>query len=98
MKAAANRGGNVSRGVLEEARQKPKSSTKRKDARFDVLVARYYPAVFSFACRLTDDPRQAIVLTRRTFISARKQLRNCDENVFASMAMAAIIRAGVMAA
>jgi hypothetical protein len=98
MKAAANRGGNVPRGVLQEARQKRKPPIKRKGARFDALVARYYPAVYSFACRLTDDPREAVVLTRHAFISTRKQLRNCDENVFASIAMAAVIRAGVMAA
>jgi len=33
---------------------------KRTHARFDTLVARYYPAVYSFASRLTDDPREAV--------------------------------------
>jgi hypothetical protein len=33
---------------------------KRRRARFDTLVARYYPAVYSFASRLTDDPREAV--------------------------------------
>ena len=37
---------------------------KTKSSRFDRLVARYYPAVYSFASRLTDDPREAIALTR----------------------------------
>jgi len=32
---------------------------KKKNSRFDRLVARYYPAVYSFATRLTDDPREA---------------------------------------
>ena len=36
-----------------------------KSLRFDRLVARYYPAVYSFAARLTDDPREAMALTRR---------------------------------
>jgi plasmid replication initiation protein len=36
---------------------------KRKRVRFDTLVARYYPAVYSFASRLTDDPREAVLLT-----------------------------------
>jgi hypothetical protein len=35
---------------------------KTKSSRFDRLVARYYPAVYSFASRLTDDPRKAIAL------------------------------------
>jgi hypothetical protein len=99
MKAAANRGGSVPQGVLEEARQRQKPSLKRKDARFDTLVARYYPAVYSFACRLADDPQKAVLLTHQAFISTRKQLRSCcDENLFASMVMSALIRAGVMVA
>ena len=40
---------------------------KAKSSRFDTLVARYYPAVYSFASRLTDDPREAVVLTRDAF-------------------------------
>ena len=81
MRAPARRNGNV-----------PKSS------RFDVLVARCYPAVYSFASRLTDDPREAIALTRDAFNSTRKQLRSCcDDNVFASILMSAVIRAGLTA-
>jgi DNA-directed RNA polymerase specialized sigma24 family protein len=69
-----------------------------KSSRFDVLVARYYPAVYSFASRLTDDPREAIALTRDAFNSTRKQLRSCcDDNVFASILMSAVIRAGLTA-
>src|ERR1700746_2987287 len=99
MKTAANWGGNVPQGVLQEARQRKKPSLKRKDARFDTLVDRYYPAVYSFACRLADDPREAVLFTHRAFISTRKQLRSCwDENVFASIVMAAVIQAGVMVA
>ena len=49
---------------------------KTKNSRFDSLVARYYLVVYSFASRLTDDPREAIVLTRDAFNPARKQVRN----------------------
>jgi len=38
----------------------------------DALIARNHPAVYSFASRLTDDPRDAIVLTRAAFNIARK--------------------------
>ena len=40
---------------------------KTKSSRFDHLVARYYPAVYTFAARLTDDPREAVALTREAF-------------------------------
>jgi hypothetical protein len=84
MKAPAKRGGNVSRGVLQEASQKRTPPIKTKEACFDTLVGRYYPAVYSFALRLTDDPQEAILLTRDAFNSTRKQLRTCcDEDVFA---------------
>ena len=69
-----------------------------KSSRFDVLVARYYPAVYSFASRLTNDPREAIALTRDAFNSTRKQLRSCcDDNVFASILISTVIRAGLTA-
>ena len=70
-----------------------------KSSRFDSLVARYYPAVYSFASRLTDDPREAVVLTRDAFKSTRKQLRNRrDEVTLASILISAVIRAGLTAA
>jgi DNA-directed RNA polymerase specialized sigma24 family protein len=99
MKALPSRGGNVPRGVLQAATQKRKPPIKTKGARFDTLVARYYPAVYSFASRLTDDPREAVLLTHDAFNSTRKQLRTCcDENVFASILMSTVIRAGLNAA
>jgi hypothetical protein len=95
MKAPAKRGGNVPRGVLQEASQKRTPPIKTKEACFDTLVGRYYPAVYSFALRLTDDPQEAILLTRDAFNSTRKQLRTCcDEDVFASILMCTVIRAG----
>jgi DNA-directed RNA polymerase specialized sigma24 family protein len=74
-------------------------STKRKltirtnTSRFDRLVARYYPAVYSLASRMTDDPRQAVVLAHDALESTRKRLGNRrDETAFASVLIAAVIR------
>lgn len=79
--------------------KKSKSPMKAKTSRFDALVARYYPAVYSFASRLTDDPRQAVVLTHDAFTSTRKQLKNRrDESALASILISAVIRAGLTTA
>jgi DNA-directed RNA polymerase specialized sigma24 family protein len=75
---------------------KRKPTMKAKTSRFDSLVARYYPAVYSFASRLTDDPREAVVLTHDAFKSMRQQLRNRrDESALASILISAVIRAGL---
>jgi hypothetical protein len=72
---------------------------KAQSSRFDSLVARYYPAVYSFASRLTDDPREAVALTREAFNSTRKQLRNrLDEAALVSILISAVIRAGLTTA
>ena len=69
---------------------------RTKNSRFDSLVARYYPAVYSFASRLTDDPRDAIVLTRHAFTGARKQLQNLrDQTTVAKILISAVVRAGL---
>jgi len=69
---------------------KPKSSS------FDRLVARYYPAVYSFAARLTDDPRDAVALTRQAFNAARNQLhRMRSQTSIATVLIAAVLRAGL---
>ena len=71
---------------------------KAKSSTFDSLVARYYPAVYSFACRLTDDPRKAIALTRNAFRSAQKELCNLrDQTAVATTLILAVIRAGLAA-
>jgi hypothetical protein len=52
--------------------------------------------VFSFASRLTDDPREAIALTRGAFYSGRKQaekLRN--PTAIALVLISAVIRKGL---
>jgi hypothetical protein len=78
--------------------QKKKPPMKAKNSRFDNLVARYYPAVYSFACRLTDDPRDAIALTRNAFRSVQKQLGSLrDQTAIATTLVSAVIRAGLAA-
>jgi hypothetical protein len=71
---------------------------KTKCARFDTLVARYYPSVYSFASRLTDDPREAVLLTHDAFNSTRKQLQSRrDEVSVVTILLDAVIRAGFAA-
>ena len=71
---------------------------KAKSSRFDSLVARYYPAVYSFASRLTDDPREAVLVTHDAFKSTPKQLWNRrDEVALTAILIAAVIRAGFAA-
>jgi DNA-directed RNA polymerase specialized sigma24 family protein len=69
---------------------------KTKTSRFDRLVAQYYPAVYSFASRLTDDPREAIALTRDAFNSARKQSQNLrNPTAITTVLISALLRAGL---
>ena len=76
--------------------KKTKPLIKAKISRFDSLVARYYPAVYSFASQFTDDPRQAVMLTHDAFTRTRKQLKNRrDECALASILISAVIRAGL---
>ena len=71
---------------------------KRRHARFDTLVARYYPAVYIFASQLTEDPREAVLLTRAAFNSTRKQLRSRrDEVTRVAILLNGVIRAGLAA-
>jgi hypothetical protein len=72
---------------------------KRKCLRFDTLVSRYYPAVYSFASRLTDDPREAVLLTHEAFTATRNQLRNGRDDVqLVTTLLDAVIRGGLVAA
>ena len=71
---------------------------KRKHARFETLVARYYPTVYTFASRLTDDPREAVLLTHEAFTTTRKQLRNRRDDVErVTTLLDAVVRAGLVA-
>ena len=59
-------------------------------------MARYYTAVYSSAARLTDDPRQAVALTREAFNEARKQLQSIrSQTAIATVLIAAVLRAGL---
>jgi hypothetical protein len=72
---------------------------KTKSSRFDRLVARYYPAVYIFAARLTDDPRNAVALTRQAFDGARKQLQSLrNQPAIAMVLISAVIHAGLASA
>jgi DNA-directed RNA polymerase specialized sigma24 family protein len=76
-----------------------KFTIKTKTSRFDSLVARYYPAVYSLASRMTDDPWQAVVLAHDALESTRKRLGNRrGETAFASVLIAAVIRVGLTTA
>jgi DNA-directed RNA polymerase specialized sigma24 family protein len=98
MKEPPSRSGSVLHGLLERPNQKTKP-IKTKRARFDTLVARYYPAVYSFASRLTDDPREAVLLTHDAFNSIRNQRWNRrDEVALVTILLTAVIRAGLTAA
>ena len=69
---------------------------KTKTSQFDGLVARYYPAVYGLAARLTDDPREAIALTRTAFSSAQKQLSHVrNKTSIAAVLLTAVLRAGL---
>ncbi len=84
---------------MTATKQKRKPHTKAKTSRFDSLVARYYPAVFNLASRFTDNPREAVALTRDAFKSTEKQLqRRRNEDALATILMSAVIRAGLTAA
>jgi hypothetical protein len=92
MKETPSRSGSVPHGLLQQRNQKSKP-IKTKCARFDTLVAHYYPAVYRFASRLTDDPREALLLTHDAFNRTRKQLRSRrDEAVIVIMLLAAVIQ------
>jgi hypothetical protein len=95
---AALRARGVRKGNGAATIQKRKLPMKAKSSRFDSLVARYYPAVYSLASRLTDDPREAIALTRNAFRSAQKQLCSLrDQTAVATTLVLAVIRAGLAA-
>ncbi len=89
---------NVRKGDGTVTDQKSKPPMKAKSSRFDSLVARYYPAVYSFASRLTDDPRDAVELTRNAFRSVQKQLCSLrDQTAVATTLILAVIRAALAA-
>ena len=98
MKERPSGSDSVLHGLLQQPNQKTKP-IKTKRARFDTFVARYYLAVYSFASRLTDDPREAVLLTHDAFNSIRKQRWNRrDEVALVTILLTAVIRTGPTAA
>ena len=99
MKEPPSRSSTGLHGLPQEQNEQGKPSIKTYPARFDTLVARYYPAVYSFASRLTDDPREAILLTHDAFARIRKKLwSRRDEVAVVTILLNAVIRAGLTAA
>jgi len=71
---------------------------KANSSRFDGLVARYYPAVYSLAAKLTDDPRHAVALTQAAFSSTRKQLAHLrGKTAIATTLLSAVVLRGCLA-
>lgn len=69
---------------------------KRNASRFDMLVARYYPVVYDFAVKLTEDPRTAVALTRAAFRNAEAQLpRMRSKNAIANVLISSVLQAGL---
>src|SRR3954454_9102834 len=96
MKAPPTRSGSILRAQSQGPNQKRQPPTKTKYTRFDTLVGRYYPAVYSFASRLTDDPREAIWLTHDAFNTIRKRRwHRRNEAMLATMLLNAVIVAGL---
>jgi hypothetical protein len=99
MKGPPTPSGSMLRAQSQGPNQKRKPPTKTKYTRFDILVSRYYPAVYSFASRLTDDPREAVLLTKDAFNMIRKRRwRRRNEVILATILLNAVIVAGLKAA
>jgi hypothetical protein len=99
MKGPLNPSGSLLPPQSQRPNQKGKPPTGTKSTRFDSLVGRYYPAVYSFASRLTDDPREAVLLTHDAFNTIRRRRwRRRDEVMLATILLNAVIVAGLKAA
>ena len=89
----------IVRGTHSRRPMNKKDVYEDKNSRFDSLVARYYPALYSSRARLMDDPRQAVALTREAFNGARKQLQSIrSQTAIATVLITAVLRAGLAAA
>src|SRR5215467_883678 len=99
MKGSSIPSGSTLCAQSQGSNQRRKPPTKTKYTRFDALVGRYYPAVYSFASRLTDDPREAVLLTHDAFNTIRnRRWRRRDEVMLATNLLNAVIVAGLKAA
>jgi hypothetical protein len=99
MQGPPTRSGTILRAQSQEPIQRRKPPIKKKYTRFDTLVGRYYPAVYSFASRLTDNPRGAVLLTHDAFNTIRnRRWRRRNEVMLATLLLNAVIVAGLKAA
>jgi len=72
---------------------KEKAADKNKTRTLDALVTRYYPTVHNFDSRLTDDPREAVLLRQAAFNSARRHLpTRRDQAALVIILLNAVIR------
>jgi hypothetical protein len=78
------------------SKRKPPIKTRRAD--FDALVTRYYSTVYNFASHLTDDPREAVLLTHAAFNSVRGHLpTRRNQATLVIILLNAVIRGGFSA-
>ena len=99
MKGPPSQSNHVLHRLPQEPDEKRNPSIKTNLGHFDSLIARHYPAVYNFASRLTDDPREAVLLTYRAFNSIRKQVwLPRDEIAVVRILLKAVVRAGVTTA
>jgi DNA-directed RNA polymerase specialized sigma24 family protein len=99
MKIPQSQSGNMLQALLQGPSQKRKPLIKPDLARFDALIARYYPAVYKFASRLVDEPWEAALLTHVAFLSVRKQAwRPRDETALIRILLKAVVRVCLKAA
>jgi hypothetical protein len=99
MKRPPTPSGTILRAQSQGPNQKRKPPTKTKYTRFDTLVGRYYPSVYIFAARLTDYPREAVLLTSDALNTIRnRRWRRLNEVMLATILLNAVIVAGLKAA
>lgn len=75
MNEIRRRSGNVPRRLLQDPNRTEKPPIKANNVRFDTSVARHYLSVYSFASRLTNDPREAVLLTHGAHRRRRRQVK-----------------------
>jgi hypothetical protein len=96
MRGPPSQSSHVLHRAPQEPNEKRNPSIKTNLERFNSLVARCYPTIYNFASRLTDDPREAVLLTYRALNSIRKQLwLPRDEIALVRILLRAVVRASV---
>ena len=96
MKGPPSQSSHVLHRAPQEPNEKRNASVETDLERFDSLVVRYYPAVYNFAFRLTDDPSEAVSLAYRAFNSIRKQLwLPRDEIALVKILLKTVVRGSV---